>query len=98
MVGSIPVDVLHTPGHSKGSVVLKTGEVLFTGDALFRGSMGRTDFPGGSYAEIMASLKRLAGLEGNLKVLPGHEWATTLDREREYNYFLKEAMASGPAK
>ena len=56
-VGGLTVEVLHTPGHSKGSVTLKVGDVLFTGDTLFQGSMGRTDFEGGSYAEIMASLR-----------------------------------------
>ena len=91
MVGSIPVDVLHTPGHSKGSVVLKTGDVLFTGDTLFRGSMGRTDFPGGSYAEIMASLKRLAALPGDYRVCPGHEGLSTLEAERRGNYYMREA-------
>ena len=61
-VGPLAVRVLHTPGHTKGSVVLETENVLFTGDTLFRGSMGRTDLPGGSYSEIMASLARLGRL------------------------------------
>ena len=92
MVGSIPVDVLHTPGHSKGSVVLKTGDVLFTGDTLFRGSCGRTDFPGGSYEEIMASLKRLAALPGDYRVCPGHEGLSTLETERRQNYYMRAAV------
>lgn len=94
-LGSLTIQVLHTPGHSPGSVSLLVGDVLFSGDTLFCSSMGRTDLPGGSHEQIMASLRRLGQLEGNLKVLPGHEWATTLDREREYNYFLKDAMANG---
>lgn len=94
-LGSLTIRVLHTPGHSPGSVSLLVGDVLFSGDTLFCSSMGRTDLPGGSHEQIMASLRRLGQLEGNLKVLPGHEWATTLDREREYNYFLKDAMANG---
>ena len=91
-LGSLTIEVLHTPGHSKGSVTLKVEDVLFCGDTLFAGSMGRTDLPGGSYEEIMASLKRLGGLEGNYHVCPGHDITSTLDRERRYNPFLREAM------
>lgn len=91
-VGSIDVQVLHTPGHSKGSVTLKVGDVLFTGDTLFCGSCGRTDLRGGSYEEIMASLKRLGQLEGDYHVCPGHDRTSTLERERQYNPFLREAM------
>lgn len=91
-VGSIDVQVLHTPGHSKGSVTLKAGDVLFTGDTLFCGSCGRTDLRGGSYEEIMASLKRLGQLEGDYHVCPGHDRTSTLERERQYNPFLREAM------
>ena len=69
-LGSLTIEVLHTPGHSKGSVTLKVGDVLFTGDTLFCGSCGRTDLRGGSYEEIMASLKRLGELEGDFHVCP----------------------------
>ena len=55
-LGKMDIEVLHTPGHTPGGVTLKVGDVLLTGDTLFQGSMGRTDFEGGSYAEIMASL------------------------------------------
>lgn len=92
MVGSISVDVLHTPGHSKGSVVLKAGDVLFTGDTLFRGSCGRTDLPGGSYEQIMASLARLAALPGDYRVCPGHEALSTLENERRQNYYMRAAV------
>ncbi len=91
-LGSMTIEVLHTPGHSRGSVTLRVGSVLFTGDTLFRGSMGRTDFEGGSYEQIMASLKRLSQLPGDYQVYPGHEGATTLDRERKSNYYMQEAM------
>ena len=57
---------------------------------LFRS--GRTDFPGGSYAQMMASLARLARLEGDFQVYPGHEGASTLERERRQNYFMREAL------
>ena len=68
-------------------------EVLHTpGDTLFQGSMGRTDFEGGSYAEIMASLGRLGRLSGDYHVLPGHMGASTLEQERKTNYYLREAM------
>ena len=88
-LGSLTIEVLHTPGHSKGSVTLKVGDVLFTGDTLFCGSCGRTDFPGGSYADMQRSLKRLADLPGNYRVYPGHEGSTTLDYERKYNPFMQ---------
>ena len=92
-LGSLTIQVLETPGHSPGSVTLKVGDVLFTGDTLFCGSMGRTDFAGGSYEQIMASLKRLGQLEGDFHVCPGHDRTSTLARERQYNPFLREAMA-----
>ena len=93
-LGSLTIEVLHTPGHSKGSVTLKVGDVLFTGDTLFCGSCGRTDLRGGSYDEIMASLKRLGELEGDFHVCPGHDRTSTLERERKYNPFLLEAMGA----
>ena len=62
------------------------------GDTLFAASCGRTDLPGGDYDTIMASLRRIAGLEGNLRCLPGHMSATWLDREREYNPYVRQAM------
>lgn len=91
-VGGIKVEVLETPGHTPGSVTLRAGDVLFTGDTLFAGSMGRTDLPGGDEGQIMASLKRLAELEGDYQVLPGHEGQSTLERERRTNYCLRAAM------
>lgn len=91
-VGDVFVKVMHTPGHTPGGVCLLAEDALFAGDTLFRGSMGRTDLPGGSYETLMASLKRLGALEGNFTVLPGHEGTSTLDEERRSNYFLMEAM------
>ena len=93
-LGSLTIEVLHTPGHSKGSVTLKVGDVLFTGDTLFCGSCGRTDLRGGSYEEIMESLKRLGELEGDFHVCPGHDRTSTLERERKHNPFLLEAMGA----
>ncbi len=95
LLGGLTFEVLHTPGHSKGSVTLKVGDVLFTGDTLFAGSMGRADLPGGSEEEIMASLKRLGELEGSFHVCPGHMGTSELDRERKMNPYLRMAMAQG---
>ncbi|MGI5972542.1 MAG: MBL fold metallo-hydrolase [Oscillospiraceae bacterium] len=91
-VGGLKAEVFHTPGHSGGSVTLRCQNVLFTGDTLFAGSMGRTDLPGGSYEEIMASLKRLGELEGDYQVLPGHESFSTLEQERRGNYYMRQAL------
>ena len=93
-LGDHEIQVLHTPGHSPGSVTLKVEDVLFTGDTLFAGSCGRTDLRGGSYAEIMASLKKLGQLPGDYHVCPGHDVTSTLERERRSNPFLMEAMRS----
>lgn len=86
-----PIEVLHTPGHSPGSVVLKADDVLFTGDTLFAGSCGRTDLRGGSYEQMMRSLKRLDELKGDFHVCPGHEGISTLSRERNYNPYVLAA-------
>ena len=91
-LGSLTIQVMETPGHSPGSVTLRVGDVLFTGDTLFCGSCGRTDLRGGSYEQIMASLKRLGELGGDFHVCPGHDRTSTLEQERRYNPFLMEAM------
>ena len=91
-LGGLQVEVLHTPGHTPGSVCLRCRDALFTGDTLFAGSMGRTDFPGGNEEAIMYSLKRLGELEGDYRVFPGHSEFTTLNRERQTNPYLREAM------
>ena len=93
-LGDHEIQVLHTPGHSPGSVTLKVEDVLFTGDTLFAGSCGRTDLRGGSYEQIMQSLKRLGELKGDFHVCPGHEATSTLERERKYKPFLREAMGA----
>jgi hydroxyacylglutathione hydrolase len=82
--------VLHTPGHSPGSVVFMTGERLFVGDLLFWGSIGRTDLPGGSSGEMERSLRRLIDLDGDFSIYPGHGPETTLAQERVSNPFLRE--------
>ena len=94
-LGELELQVLHTPGHSEGSVTLRCGDVLFCGDTLFAGSCGRTDFPGGDTAKLLASLRRLGELEGDLQVLPGHMEDSTLSRERQTNPYLRQAMSGG---
>jgi glyoxylase-like metal-dependent hydrolase (beta-lactamase superfamily II) len=84
MVGDLVFDVLHTPGHSEGSVCLyeERHALLLSGDVLFAGSYGRTDLPGGDDSAMIASLVRLAeALPPNIRVLPGHGPETTLERE-----------------
>lgn len=93
-LGSLTIHVYSTPGHSEGCVCLQVKDVLFCGDTLFAASCGRTDLPGGDFDTIMASLRRIAGLKGNLRCLPGHMNATELDREREYNSFMRQALKS----
>lgn len=88
----LTISILHTPGHSPGSVVYKIEDCLFTGDTLFAGSMGRTDFPGGSFQEMTRSLRRLAALEGDFKVYPGHMEPSTLETERATNPYLRQAV------
>lgn len=85
--------VLATPGHTPGSVCLICGDALFTGDTLFRGSCGRTDLPGGSMREEMRSLKKICRLEGDFDVYPGHMDSSTLERERRFNHYCREAVA-----
>ena len=91
--GPIALQAMNTPGHTPGSCCLQAGNWLFTGDTLFRGSCGRTDFPGGDWRQMIASLRRLGELEGDLYVYPGHGDASTLDHERRTNPYLREAMA-----
>lgn len=88
-VGGLQFTVLHTPGHTPGSVCLRCGDALFSGDTLFAGSCGRTDFSGGSGSEMCRSLRRLAQLPGDLAVYPGHGEATTLAREKRENPYLR---------
>jgi len=89
-LAGLTIRVIHTPGHTGGSVCLIVDDVIFSGDTLFCHSCGRTDLPGGDPDAIMKSLARLKALEGDYRVLPGHNRATTLAIEREYNPFMKK--------
>jgi hydroxyacylglutathione hydrolase len=81
--------VIHTPGHTPGGVCFLSDDVIFTGDSLFYASIGRTDFPGGSYPQLIASVKKLMTLDDALTVLPGHGENTTIGFERTHNPFIQ---------
>lgn len=88
-VADMEFKVLHTPGHTEGGVCYKLGKVLFTGDTLFEGSVGRTDLSGGSYEQLMSSIiEKLLVLDDDHLVYPGHGRQTTIGRERRENPFL----------
>ncbi|MBP3673625.1 MAG: MBL fold metallo-hydrolase [Oscillospiraceae bacterium] len=81
--------VYATPGHTAGSVCYACEDALFTGDTLFAGSCGRTDLPSGSWSAIQVSLHRLAQLEGDFAVYPGHGGSSTLANEKKYNPYMR---------
>ncbi len=88
-VGTLAIKVLETPGHTPGSISLDLARILFTGDTLFAGSIGRTDLPGGSYRQIIASIRsKLLIYPDSTEVFPGHGPPTTIGDERRYNPFL----------
>ena len=92
-LSAYPARVLHTPGHSQGSVCLyfKPLDLLIAGDTLFEGSIGRTDLPGGSYRQLLESIQtRLLPLPDHTRVIAGHGAETTIGRERVENQFLRE--------
>ncbi len=97
-VGGLTFTVLETPGHSPGCVTLKCENVLFTGDTLFRGSIGRTDLGGGNIQELLRSLNKLAMLDGDFEVYPGHMGSSTLDRERRFNDYMAYAAEQFPSQ
>jgi glyoxylase-like metal-dependent hydrolase (beta-lactamase superfamily II) len=91
-LGGQTVEVLHTPGHTPGSICLRIGDALFTGDTLFEDDCGRCDLPGGDYKAMLNSLRLLALLDGDYHVYPGHDVSTTLERERTHNVNMREAL------
>lgn len=80
--------VIHTPGHSPGSSCFRHGDILFSGDTLFRDGVGRVDFKGGNIHDMRASLARLGAIEGDCTVYCGHYGNTTLEHERTYGHYL----------
>ena len=87
--GKIALRVIHSPGHSRGSISLQGEKAVFTGDTLFAGSIGRTDFPESSRRDMMLSLRKLASLPAHLVVYPGHGPITTIGQEKCSNPFLQ---------
>jgi glyoxylase-like metal-dependent hydrolase (beta-lactamase superfamily II) len=88
--GSINFKTLHTPGHTPGGICLLDNSVLIAGDTLFAESIGRTDFPGGSYSQLIHSIKsKLLNLDDTVRVLPGHGPETSIGWERKHNPFIQ---------
>lgn len=89
-LGDTECKILHTPGHSEGSICILFPGIVFTGDTLFRGSIGRTDFPGGNYKVLLKSIaENLLTLDDNTVVYPGHGFETSIGIEKETNPFLE---------
>jgi len=88
-IGKIELEVLQTPGHTRGSISLLTDKIIFTGDLIFYGSVGRTDLPGGSYQKLLRSIQDIIlKFEDDTIIYPGHGPATTVGEERRNNPFL----------
>ena len=91
-LGEFKIKVLHTPGHTPGGSCFLIEDMLFSGDTLFAGSVGRTDFPGGSYDALIVSIqKKILPLGDDIKVFPGHGSSTTIGEERRNNPFIVDA-------
>ncbi len=88
-IAGIKIKVLLTPGHTDGGACFIVDDMLFSGDTLFCQSIGRTDFPTGSFSEITKSIKRLYNLGVNYKVYPGHGEYTTIEQEKKYNPYVR---------
>jgi len=95
LFGGLAFMVLHTPGHSPGSMCLYFEGMAFTGDTLFAGSVGRTDLPGGSMPQMRESFRRLMGLPDSTVVLPGHGPRSSIGREKAENMFSGEFLGWG---
>ncbi|MBQ3058414.1 MAG: MBL fold metallo-hydrolase [Clostridia bacterium] len=88
-VGDIEFKVIHTPGHTVGGVCYLCGDTLFSGDTLFAGSIGRTDFPGGSFEALKTSIEKLYTLNDDITLLSGHGGSSTVLNEKRYNPFVR---------
>jgi len=86
--GGETLKIMHTPGHTPGSICLVGEKIVFTGDTLFAGGIGRTDFPGGSMSDMAISLQKLASLPDYLLVYPGHGGTSMIGEEKRVNPFL----------
>lgn len=90
-VGDLTVRVLHTPGHTVGSCCLLVQDVIFSGDTIFKGSVGRTDFPTSDPQKMMQSVRKIANLSGDYTIFPAHGSSTTLQVEKRTNPYMKGA-------
>jgi glyoxylase-like metal-dependent hydrolase (beta-lactamase superfamily II) len=88
-LGKYKLKIIHTPGHTKGGMCIYTEGHLFSGDTLFHLNIGRTDFPGGSYDELIESVQQLIKLPAETIVYPGHDRQSTIDIERKGNPYIK---------
>jgi glyoxylase-like metal-dependent hydrolase (beta-lactamase superfamily II) len=89
-LGDLKFEIIHTPGHTKGGICIKVGNIMMTGDTLFNGSIGRTDFPGGSFDEIISSIKeKIFKYDDDTVIYPGHMSPSTIKKEKQFNPFLK---------
>lgn len=89
-VGSLTFKVMHTPGHSQGGICLYGEGIMISGDTIFQGSVGRTDFPGGSVEMLKSSFRRILELPDDTRVYSGHGPETTIGREKKTNFFVGE--------
>lgn len=87
-IGKSNIGIIHTPGHTPGAICISVGDDLISGDTLLRENIGRYDFPGGNYEEIMSSLQKIKALGVKGKIYPGHGMSTTLEHELTYNTYL----------
>lgn len=90
-IGNKCIQIMHTPGHTSGSVCYLIEEMMFSGDTLFKGSIGRTDL-GGNPAEMKDSLRKISALDKNYQVYPGHFDASTLEYEKKTNPYLRKSL------
>ena len=87
-IGDLKVTFIHTPGHTPGGMCIKVGSHMFTGDTLFAGSIGRTDFYGGDFKQMNKSLNKLANQDENITIYPGHGPTSTIGKEKRMNPYM----------
>ena len=91
-IAGLHFQIVATPGHTPGGVTIRCEDALFTGDTLFKGSCGRTDLRGGDMEQELKSLKKICQLPGDYEAYPGHMDSSTLERERQFNYYCRAAL------
>ena len=88
-IGDLKITFMHTPGHTPGGMCIKVGNHMFTGDTLFAGSIGRTDFYGGDFKQMNKSLSKLANQDENIIIYPGHGPTSTIGKEKYMNPYMR---------